>query len=290
MSMVKETILIASDHNGNDARDFLVPKLLGWGYSVVDMGPRTDDRVLGVTKVNYTDYAEQLAYAITKNSSLRGILICGTGVGMSICANRFKGVKASLVGDVDTAKKTREHNDSNVLVMGSWNTSKPEMENITAAWLNEEFGKGRHEKRVAKLDDHTSDDVVLVPGVFELIHTGHIKLFEFAKSFGRVVVALNTTKSAEKIKKRKIKVRQEDRMNVLERLDLVDEVILMDDEDAGNLLVSTGAKYLVKGGRPDFACHVRNVDNVPDDCEIKMFPHDNSYSSSDIREAFRGEF
>jgi len=286
MSTDKETILISSDHNGNDSRDFLVSKLKGWGYNVVDLGPRTDRNVLSIKKVNYTDYAEQVAYALTKNDNLKGILICGTGIGMSIAANRFPGVKASLVSDVTTARKTREHNDSNVLVLGAWNTTKPAQEEITAAWLDEDYGKGRHEKRVSKLDEHDPDDVVIVPGVFEIIHAGHIKLFEFAKTFGKVVVALNTDNSARSVKGRAPKIKQTDRLSVISRLDCVDEVILMDDTHPGQLLLDTNARYIVKGGLSEHENSVRSNDHVPDECAVKMFPIDHSHSSRDIREAY----
>jgi len=286
MNMAKETILLASDHNGNEARRELIKTLKSWGYSVVDMGPRSDDSPLGKTKVDYTTYAEQLAFAISQNSELKGILICGTGVGMSIAANRFKGVKASLVHDAYTAKMTREHNDSNVLVLGAWNTPIPEQKEILKTWLNQEFGKGRHEKRVAVLDLHDPEDVVLVPGVFEILQPGHIKLLEFAKSLGRVVVALNSDKSTKLIKGRKPVLGQNERAFTLMKLNCVDEVIIMEDDTPASLLRDTNAKYIVKGGQPEQAGSIVAHDNVPPGCEVKMFPIDHSYSTQKIRDAF----
>ena len=118
------------------------------------------------------------------------------------------------------------------------------MNEILLAWLGEDFGKGRHEKRVAKLEEYDPDAVVLVPGVFELVHNGHIKMLQYAKSLGKVVVALNTDRSAEKVKGRKMNVKESDRMELLQHLDCVDEVILMDDIDAGNMRIVTGKQRL----------------------------------------------
>lgn len=284
----KETILIASDHNGNEHRDYLVQVLKSIGHSVVDLGPRTDLMHLSPRKVDYTDYAEQVGYAISLNQSLRGILICGTGIGMSIVANRFPGVKASLVDDVFTATKTREHNDSNVLVMGAWRNSFLEMEEMTLAWLNQEFGKERHEKRVAKLNKYDPESVVLVPGVFEIIHGGHIKLLQFAKSLGKVVVAINSDESGRKVKNRKLVNKLEDRVEILQRIDCVDEIIVMDSEIPKDLIKSTGAKYFVKGGLSNYEQQIRLIDGVPDDVEVKIFPIDHSHSTKKIIDSLKG--
>lgn len=281
-----DTILIASDHNGNEARDHVVRCLLGKGYNVVDLGPRTDVITLAEKKVDYCDYATQVGYAISKNKNLKGILICGTGIGMSIAANRFPSVRASLVSDVHTAQKTREHNDSNVLVMGSWNVSRAEMEEIVFAWLEKDYSKGRHEKRVAKLSE-PSDNVVLVPGVFDLIHLGHTTVFDYAKTLGRVVVAVNSDLSAEKVKGRRPVNNVDVRKTILQKLSNVDEVIVMEDETPERLIRQTNAKYLVKGaGNSEEG--TRAHDKVPDDVEIKIVPLDHAYVSSKIREKIRG--
>src|SRR5258707_1116799 len=104
-----KTVVIASDHNGSQARLCLDGHFLGAGIEFVDIGP-----VDKYKKVDYVDYARQVAHAVSLNSDLCGVLICGTGLGMSIAANRFQGVRASMVTDVDSARKTREHNDSNI--------------------------------------------------------------------------------------------------------------------------------------------------------------------------------
>jgi len=284
MSTDSKIVLIASDHNGNEARDHLVEFLLDMDYNVVDLGPRTD--ILPDKKVDYTDYAEHLAYAISKNKELLGILICGTGIGMSIAANRFCGVNASLVTDSYAAEKTREHNNSNVLVMGAWKTSCNEMEEIVSAWLNTDFGKGRHEARVAKLGKYSIEDIVLVPGVFEVLHPGHIELFEYAKTLGKVVVAINSDDSAFKIKGNRPRINEQQRADIISSISYVDEVLIMDDEDAGFLLKTTNASYIVKGGTQDDEELIREKDNVPDECEIKIMPMNSYYSSEKIRSMF----
>lgn len=288
MSTDRRTILIASDHNGNEARDHLVSFITSQGHSVVDMGPRTDERILGVRKVDYVDYAQQVAYAIMKNTGLLGILICGTGIGMSVAANRFKNVRASLVHDVHTAKKTREHNDSNVLVLGSWKSTKSEMEEIVSTWLSEPYAKGRHERRVNRIDPADPESIVLVPGVFELVHGGHIGLLNFARSLGRVVVALNSDSSAENVKGRKMKVKFDDRKRLLEHLDVVDEVVELSGNDAGDLIQEIAPNYVVKGGQPDAEDEVRAIDKIPGDVGVKIFPLDHSHSSRELREKFSG--
>ena len=276
-------IVLASDHNGSDARDFLSSCLLSSGYPVVDLGPPINSE----KKVDYIDYAEQTVSAILKNPALRGILICGTGIGMSIVANRFIGIRASLVSDVFTAQKTREHNDSNVLVMGSWKTSKDLMWKITTTWLGESYGKGRHEKRVERLNDHSSLDIVLVPGVFDIIHGGHIGLLSFAKTLGKVVVCLNSDESVEIIKGKRPVNDVRVRMGILRHLDLVDEVVIIEkDKTVGLISSEMSAKYVVKGSNfvEEF---VRSNDQIPSTVEIKIVPLSELFSSSSLREKIK---
>ena len=109
------SIIISSDHNGVESKQQLKTFLKGEGYQVIDIGPYTSD-----ISVDYVDYANQLSQIISNKEAERGILICGTGVGMSIVANRMPGVRAVLAHNELTAVKSREHNDSNVLCLGSW--------------------------------------------------------------------------------------------------------------------------------------------------------------------------
>ena len=119
--MEEKTIIIAADHNGVDLKSILVSKLKDLGHAPIDLGPYDSD-----ISVDYVDYAKQLSMIVGSGSSSRGILICGTGVGMSITANRLPGVRAALVHNIETAPKCREHNNANVLCLGSWITTTEE--------------------------------------------------------------------------------------------------------------------------------------------------------------------
>ena len=112
---------LASDHNGIEIKEKMRLYLKKLGYITIDIGPWKTS-----AKVDYVDYANQISQMITNSDLDCGILICGTGVGMSIAANRFEKIRAALVHNIDTAPKCREHNDSNVLCLGSWTTSQEE--------------------------------------------------------------------------------------------------------------------------------------------------------------------
>ena len=115
------------------------------GWEVDDLGaPSTDP-------VDYPDYGIKLAEAIIDKKFVRGILICGTGVGMSIVVNRFPGIRGTLCSDVYTAKMCREHNDSNILIMGGRVIEVSLAIEILETWLNTEFEGGRHQRRLDKI-------------------------------------------------------------------------------------------------------------------------------------------
>jgi ribose 5-phosphate isomerase B len=264
--MDSSVIVIASDHNGNDSRTHLRSFLLKNGYRVVDIGP------VGWKKVDYQEYAFQVAHAVQHDPQLRGILICGTGIGMSIAANRLDGVRAALVYDVECAKKTRDHNNSNVLVLGSWKNTPEEMEDIVMAWLNQEWGAGRHVVRVKQLDQSFyRHELVLVPGIFDILMPGHVELLRYAKKIGVVIVALNSDASAERVKGKKPFQPAEWRKKVIESLGGVDEVIINDSDDVGDLIGKLGVKYVVKGDNFDETT-VRKNDKVPSSVEVVLFP------------------
>jgi ribose 5-phosphate isomerase B len=260
-----KTVLLASDHNGNDERVSLREWLLESGHSPVDLGPGQWKRV------DYNDYADQVAYAVQRNPELRGILICGTGIGMSIAANRYPGVHASLVHDPETARLTREHNDSNVLCLRSWKSSDEERKEIVSAWLDQEWGKGRHVARVRQLDrDLYQNRIVLVPGVFDVLMPGHVELLKHAKKIGMVVVAVNTDESAERIKGKRPHQPEDWRRRVVHALGGVDEVVVFDG-DVGKIARQVGADYVVKGDEWTEE-EVRRNDGLPDDVEVVLFP------------------
>lgn len=257
---MNKTIILASDHNGNSLRSCLREYLLSIGYYAVDIGP-VDTKV----KVDYVKYAQQVGHAVS-TCSVKGILICGTGIGMSIVANRFEGVRASMVTDVETAIKTREHNNSNILVLGAWQNTDEEAIEIVKAWLNQDFGYGRHVHRVASIDKNS---VILVPGYFDVLNGEHIKLLKYAKNFGKVVVALNSDKSAE-LNNIKLQNSFQDRRELLEEFISIDEIICNDEETVKNLFESKCITHILKG--PEYTEeYVRKNDCVPTNVEVIIY-------------------
>jgi ribose 5-phosphate isomerase B len=140
-----ETIAIASDHGGVELKATLAGELAELGYEVLDLG--TD----GPDSVDYPDFAEALTDAIRGGRVQRGVLICGSGIGMSIAANRHREIRAALVHDNLSARLARQHNDANVLVMGGRFIGAEVAKDCLKAFLTTEFEGGRHDRRVGKL-------------------------------------------------------------------------------------------------------------------------------------------
>jgi len=145
-----KTIIIASDHNGNAARNY-INKLFGGGRTLVDHGPTEEQG-----KADYPVQAAKVCRSLISCFQLGdpdaiGILICGTGTGMCIAANSFKEIRAALVTDRATAALAREHNNANVLVLGQWRTPLSQMEEIVQTFLDTPYGGGRHDKRLEML-------------------------------------------------------------------------------------------------------------------------------------------
>lgn len=138
-------IAIASDHGGNQLRKEIIQLLCEQGIEYTDFGPETDE------SVDYPDYASVVCNEVIKGNAERGILICGTGIGMSIAANKINGIRCALVHDVFSAKATREHNDTNVLAMGERVIGAGLAREIVATWLATAFEGGRHERRINKV-------------------------------------------------------------------------------------------------------------------------------------------
>ncbi|ARJ65565.1 ribose 5-phosphate isomerase B [Magnetospirillum sp. ME-1] len=143
--MSAKTIAIACDHGGIEMKDLLVKDLTASGWSVLDLG--TD----GPDSVDYPDFALKMAEALKDGRVQRGVLLCGTGIGISIAANRFAHVRAALVHDAFGARMCRGHNDANVLVMGGRTTGPEVARDCLKIFLETEFEGGRHARRVAKL-------------------------------------------------------------------------------------------------------------------------------------------
>ncbi|MCD6427004.1 MAG: ribose 5-phosphate isomerase B [Caldisericaceae bacterium] len=141
-------IAIGSDHAGFKLKEEIKKFLEEKGIEVVDFGTNSEERV------DYPDYAISLAESVAKGEETFGILICGTGIGMSIAANKVKGIRASLVSDVYSAHSAREHNNANILCMGGRVLGTELAKEITNAWLNAEFLGGRHERRINKIAEY----------------------------------------------------------------------------------------------------------------------------------------
>ena len=144
-------IVIASDHAGVELKARIVEILSQSGVEVRDLGPAD------ATSVDYPDFAHRVAHAVSAGEAERGILICGTGIGMSMAANRHPGVRAALCHDAFTAEMARLHNDANVLCIGGRTTGIGVAEQIVQLFLDTPFEGGRHQRRVEKIEDHQED-------------------------------------------------------------------------------------------------------------------------------------
>ena len=141
-----EQILIASDHAGFALKQQLEATLGALGYAVTDLGTTT------VESTDYADYAHPLAKRVSTGEAKRGVLLCGTGLGMSYTANRYPHVRAAVAWTPEVAKLSREHNDANVLVLPARFLSAEQGVEILTTWLNTPFEGGRHARRVDKIE------------------------------------------------------------------------------------------------------------------------------------------
>ena len=139
-------IVIASDHAGVDLKARIVEFICQAGYDFRDLGPTEE------TSVDYPDFAHAVANAVAAGESERGILICGTGIGMSLAANRHPHVRAALCHDAFTAEMARRHNDANVLCIGARSTGPGVAEQMVGIFLETAFEGGRHQRRVEKIE------------------------------------------------------------------------------------------------------------------------------------------
>ena len=139
-------LLIAADHGGFELKEHLKKFLDARGVAYEDLG--TDS----AASVDYPDYARLVAGAVSRAEAERGLLVCGTGQGMALAANRFPGVRAVTPFDEETARLVREHNDGNILALGGRVLAPDLAERILALFLDTPFAGGRHERRVQKID------------------------------------------------------------------------------------------------------------------------------------------
>ena len=138
---------IATDHAGYAVKAFVKEFVNSLGHEIIDLGPDSADRV------DYPDYAKKCAEAVLADKGSFGILICGTGIGISISANKIAGIRAALCHDHYTAKLTRQHNDANILCFGERVVGKGVIEDMIEVFANTEFEGGRHAGRVAKIEE-----------------------------------------------------------------------------------------------------------------------------------------
>ncbi len=141
-------IAIGSDHAGYRLKEILKKYLVSLGHQVQDFGTYTEE------SVDYPDIAFRLAEEVSKGSFERGILICGTGIGMCIAANKVKGIRAALCWDERTAELSRRHNDSNVLCLGGRMLGEQKAKKIVDVWISTNFEAGRHLRRLRKIYEY----------------------------------------------------------------------------------------------------------------------------------------
>ena len=135
-------VVIGSDHGGFALKKVVLELLENLGHEIQDVGCYTLD------SVDYPDFADQVSEKVISGEADRGILICGTGIGMSMAANKHQGIRAALCSEQYTAHMSREHNDANVLCMGERVTGSGVAEEIVRTWLATPFGGGRHQRRI----------------------------------------------------------------------------------------------------------------------------------------------
>jgi RpiB/LacA/LacB family sugar-phosphate isomerase len=140
-------IAVGSDHAGYRLKEALKEPLESKGHQVTDYGTFSEE------SVDYPDIGFQVAGGVANGQYERGILVCGSGQGMVMTANRVGGVRAALCFDQQAARMSRQHNDANVLVLSGWNVLPEEAVKILDVWLTTEFEGGRHLRRIKKLDD-----------------------------------------------------------------------------------------------------------------------------------------
>ena len=140
-------IAVGSDHGGLSIKATVLEALVAKGHDVIDMGTYTTD------SVDYPDIAKTVADAVSAGEVTRAVLVCGTGLGMSIAANKVAGVRAAVVTDTFSAQMASEHNNANILCLGERVVGKGLALALLDAWMDAEFGGGRHARRVGKIND-----------------------------------------------------------------------------------------------------------------------------------------
>ena len=138
-------IAVACDHGGYRLKNVLMEEMVKQGYEVIDFGTYSEE------SCDYPDFAAKAAKAVASGDCDKGVVVCGTGIGVSITANKVKGIRCALVHDVFSAKATRAHNDTNMLAMGQRVIGEGLALEILNAWLSTDYEGGRHDARIEKM-------------------------------------------------------------------------------------------------------------------------------------------
>ena len=281
-------IILGSDHNGWVLKAKLASYLGERGIPWIDFGPYSPG---GTT--DYNEIAAQIAKALAvrignHHVTDAAILVCGTGIGMSIAANKVPGIRAALVHNQLSAQNSRIHNNANVLCLGAWVTADAVNIALTEEWLSAKFGEGRHVRRVEQIDPKPEGKIVFANGVFDILHKGHIEMLQWARALGdRLVVGINSDASARAIKGPSRPVNSEaDRKAVLQSLKFVDEVLIFDETSPRALIGVLQPSVVVRGG--EFTAEaIRERDGIPDCVAVKVFPRCIGYSTTQVIEKVR---
>jgi ribose 5-phosphate isomerase B len=145
-------IALAADHAGYDEKEKIKATLDQLGIEYDDMGTNSDD------SVDYPDFARKVGEAVARGDYEQGLLVCGSGTGMAITANKVRGVRAAVAWNEDIARLARQHNNANILAIGSRTTPESEIPKIIKAWFETDFEGGRHERRVEKISEVEKDN------------------------------------------------------------------------------------------------------------------------------------
>jgi ribose 5-phosphate isomerase B len=143
---VGEIVAIGADHRGFSLKNILKKTLENMHISVIDMGTFSDE------SVDYPEFAKKVAESVSKQRCSRGILVCGSGIGMSIVANKFPGVRAALCHDITTAQRSRQHNNANILVLGE-DVDLETANKMLKVWSETAFEGGRHQRRIDQINE-----------------------------------------------------------------------------------------------------------------------------------------
>ena len=145
MKSIFKKICISSDHAGYKIKEFIKNELISLGISIIDLGPFSEK------SVDYPDYAKRVSKRVVAKKSDIGILVCGSGTGMAITANKTKGIRAAVGYNLKSTQLSRQHNNANIICIGSRLTKKRDIKKIVSIFLKTKFEGGRHKRRIKKI-------------------------------------------------------------------------------------------------------------------------------------------